>query len=568
MCCGDFNESLYNSDKDGSSARPPRQMLLFANALQDYGLTTLPYVGPKFTWQRTYGLHGCVKERLDRCVANKAWFDLFPQAFVDHLSAPVSDHAPICLALRQKIKRQQRRFRFEAMWLSHEECESTIHHSWSSAVGGWGMEKLTGKIDRCGVALSQWHKATFGNIQGLLHSKYLELSRLEALDSNSGVVEKISNAKKELNVLLEREEIFWKQRSRINWLKEGDENTKFFHARATQRFRKNNIRGLMDDLGNWQSNAESISTTAINYFESLFTSSTPNLDDLDSVLDSVPTRVTPDMNTMLDQSFSEEEIRTALSQMSPLKAPGPDGLPPVFFQKMWSIVGSEVTEAALDCLNNGQDPSALNHTYITLIPKKNDPLCMADYRPISLCNVVYKLVAKTLANRLKKILPLIISENQSTFVPGRLIVDNVLVAYEAFHHMKNWRGGKEGLLDLKLDISKAYDRVEWIFLEHIMRKLGFSNRWIKIVLSCVSTVSYSILINGEPKGRIIPSRGLRQGDPLSPYLFILCAEGLSSLIQAATNENFLHGVVVARGAPKISHLFFADDSLLFCKANI
>jgi hypothetical protein len=109
----------------------------------------------------------------------------------------------------------------------------------------------------------------------------------------------------------------------------------------------------VDDLGNWQSNAESISITAINYFESLFTSSTPNLDDLDSVLDSVPTRVTPDMNSMLDQSFSEEEIRTALSQMSPLKAPGPDGLPPVFFQKMWSIVGTEVTEAALDCLNNG-----------------------------------------------------------------------------------------------------------------------------------------------------------------------------------------------------------------------
>ena len=119
----------------------------------------------------------------------------------------------------------------------------------------------------------------------------------------------------------------------------------------------------------------------------------------------------------------------------------------------------------------------------------------------------------------------------------------------------------------KLDMSKAFDRVEWAYIEKVMRRMGFNENWIMLVMKCISSVSYSVIINGTTYGHIIPSRGLRQGDPLSPYLFLLCAEGFSALINDAARNNQLHGISICRGAPKVPHLFFADDSLLFYKAN-
>ena len=185
-----------------------------------------------------------------------------------------------------------------------------------------------------------------------------------------------------------------------------------------------------------------------------------------------------------------------------------------------------------------------------------------------MCNVTYKIVSKVIANRMKKILPSIISETQSAFVHGRLITDNVLVAFETMHHISKKKSGKVGEMALKLDMSKAYDRVEWECLEKIMEKLGFDERWRVLVMRCVRSVTYSIKINGSPRGHIIPSRGIRQGDPLSPYLFLLCAEGLSALIKASVARGDMKGVSVCREGPILSHLFFADDSLIFCKASL
>jgi hypothetical protein len=172
-----------------------------------------------------------------------------------------------------------------------------------------------------------------------------------------------------------------------------------------------------------------------------------------------------------------------------------------------------------------------------------------------------------LANRLKQVLPDIISCNQSAFIPGRLISDNILVAYETLHTMKNQLWSKVGYLGIKLDMSKAFDQVEWPFLEAVMLKLGFDPRWVCLVMKCVTSVRYSIIVNGNPVGDFTPSRGIRQGDPLSPYLFLLCAECFSSMLHHAEHKGFISGVPTSPKGPRISHLFFADDSLLFCKAN-
>lgn len=144
---------------------------------------------------------------------------------------------------------------------------------------------------------------------------------------------------------------------------------------------------------------------------------------------------------------------------------------------------------------------------------------------------------------------------QSAFVPGRLITDNVIAAFEINHWMHIRKQGKMGYSALKMDMSKAYDRVSWEFIRGIMLKMGFVSKWIDWVLLCMSTVKYSFLMSGREVGPIILKRGLRQGDPISPYLFLLCAEGLSALIQRKQEMGCLHGCKIARQAPAITHLF-------------
>jgi hypothetical protein len=192
---------------------------------------------------------------------------------------------------------------------------------------------------------------------------------------------------------------------------------------------------------------------------------------------------------------------------------------------------------------------------------------MKDLRPISLCNVVYKILAKTLANRLQKVLDKCISDEQSGFVAGRSITDNVLIASEIIHYLKCKTRGNKGEAALKIDISKAYDRVDWSYLFGVMEKMGFDTIWIRWMRMCVTNISYHVLVNDERIGPITPGRGLRQGDPLSPYLFILCAEGMTALLKQAESNGSLHGIKVCRRAPSISHLLFADDSFLFFRAN-
>jgi hypothetical protein len=273
------------------------------------------------------------------------------------------------------------------------------------------------------------------------------------------------------------------------------------------------------------------------------------------------------MNEALVRPFQLEEIKAVVFQMQPLTAPGPDGFGVCFFQQHWELVGGEIGEAALQFLNNGTFDPSINLTYLALIPKKLNADSVSDFRPISLCNVLYKIIAKVIANRLKLVLDEIILPFQSNFVPGRLITDNILVAYEALHTMSKRMKGKKGYMTIKLDMSKAYDRVEWGFLEAMMLRLGFAEQWVKLITRCVCSVSYAILLNGSPLEVFYPSRGLRQGDPLSPYLFLMCAEGLSSLLSRASQDGQISGVPISARGVKLSHLFFADDSLLFCRAN-
>jgi len=195
-----------------------------------------------------------------------------------------------------------------------------------------------------------------------------------------------------------------------------------------------------------------------NYFMSLFR--TNGLYDSHELTDVVQRKITEEMNNSLIKEFTPEEVKAVVDSIGDLKAPGPDEMPAVFYKQFWDVIGEKVTKEVLDVLNGGLIPEGWNETTIVLIPKVKNPDKLKDLRPISLCNVIYKIVSKALANRLKQILLEMISPAQSAFVPGRLISNNILIAYELTHYMKQKKKGKEGYAAVKLDMSKAYDRVE------------------------------------------------------------------------------------------------------------
>ena len=175
---------------------------------------------------------------------------------------------------------------------------------------------------------------------------------------------------------------------------------------------------------------------------------------------------------------------------------------------------------------------------------------------------MYKIFSKVLTNKLKRILPKISTEHQSAFTKSRLIFYNILVAFESLHSMQK-QNGKDGFMAIKLHMSKVYDRVEWPYLKAVMRKMGFNDKWIKLLLFCDTAVSYSILVNGEPNGLIYPSRGIRQGDSISPFLFLLCTEELHGLISKTAAQGDIRGYSLCRNSPWLTHLLFQTIACCF-----
>ena len=287
------------------------------------------------------------------------------------------------------------------------------------------------------------------------------------------------------------------------WLREGDRNKRYFHAKTKQRRAKNRITRLKNSMNQWVGTEEGIEEVATTYFQQLFTSSNPT--SIDDTIRHIAVKVNYEMNHRLLRIPLDEEIREATFAISPEKAPGPDGMTSLFYQRFWPTIGKDVCAMVREFFSTGEFDERLNQTNICLIPKTERPTSMTEFRPISLCNVGYKIILKILSSRLKCLLPKIISETQSAFVAGRLITDNIFMDQEMFHTLRTNQSCKDKFVAIKTDMSIAYDRVEWSFMEALLLKFGFDAQWVHLVMKCVSSVSYQVLINGEAKGHIKPS---------------------------------------------------------------
>jgi hypothetical protein len=315
-----------------------------------------------------------------------------------------------------------------------------------------------------------------------------------------------------------------------------------FHASTACSRRYNSISCLFDN-GVRVMGRENVGYLLVDHFTARFTTTHPSFDeDLSNLVDRV---ITIDDNVALCVIPSKEEIFMAITDLGLNKAPELDGMTGLFYKTCWPIVKLSVIASLQSFFRGDLLLKEFNHTNIVLIPKVDNPSRLNQFRPIRLTNFNYKIISKIFSNRLKPLLHKTVSPMQLAFLKGRSIHDNTILAHEVFHSIKK-KKGNGGLMALKLDMEKAFDFMEWSFLLKILELLGFQPTWIKWISQCITTSSFSILLDGTPFGKLFPSKGLRQGDSLSPFLFILSSEILSRLLLREENLGSLHGIKIAR----------------------
>lgn len=262
--------------------------------------------------------------------------------------------------------------------------------------------------------------------------------------------------------------------------------------------------------------------------------------------------------------YSAKEVKQAMFSIDVNKSPGPDGYGSGFFREAWSVAGEDATQAIIQFLENGKLLKQINLTIISLIPKVTILQYASQFRPISCCNVIYKCISKVLCLRLKKILTSLVAENQAAFVEGRSLIHNVLICHDLLRHYNRKTSAR---CLMKIDLRKAYDMVSWKFIEEAMRGFGFPETFTKLVMSCVTTTKFSVKVNGEGHGYFEGQRGLMQGDPISPLLFVIVMEYLSRVLNKMSALPDFRFHPMCKGT-KLTHLIFADDLMIFCKGNV
>jgi hypothetical protein len=559
---GDFNVVRYPTErlKGGSLASA---MWAFTDFINELDLIDLPLIGGNYTWSSNPTRPAM--SRLDRFLVSPEWDGLFASFVQSTLPCRLSDHFPILLDCG-RIQGGKTSFKFENMWLQSEQFVDRVSTWWESYVfEGSPSFVFSQKLRALKQDLKMWNKEVFGDVGGRKSVLMEEIQKLDAMEEmvvlSREDQQKREGCREELNKVMELDEICWRQKSQAVWLKEGDRNTKFFHRLANSH-RRNNFIGALDIDEHTTVESEEITAEIVQYYQNLYSETTQWRPKLDGLLFNSLTSV--DAIDVI-RLFDEEEVQAAVTAMPGDKAPGPDGFTLAFYQKCWSVLKADVMRVFHHFHAYGSFVKSLNATFVTLIPKKAGAKEVKDFRPISLLGSLYKILAKVLANRLRVVLGNLITPTQNAFIKGRQILDSVLIASECIDSILIENRPR---ILCKLDLEKAYDHVNWNFLLYMLERLGFPERWRSWMLYCISTVRLSILVNGTPSGFFDTSRGIRQGDPLSPLLFVVVMEAFSKLMQKAEEENFIRGFEI-RGRNQepiqITHLCYADDTILFCE---
>lgn len=557
---GDFNSVRYTEERKScffdQSDADIFNFFIDSTGLLEYGMK-----GGMFTCLSKKG-SSLKFSKIDRVLVNMDFFNRWPEACLRVLPRYLSDHNPLLLTVVNE-NFGSRPFRWFNSWLDRDSCVEVV----SKALKEFNMlgaadVVLSAKLRYLKSIIIEW-------------KKQVEIKEGEELKMLKNDLERIE-ADMEFRDLLEEEEWVWQeckkgieeyesfhakdllQKSRVSWAKFGDDNTAFFHGIINGRKASNSIQGLMVN-GVWVSNPKLVKREVLRFFSSHFKETIP----VRPILICEDLKKIPDnLVDGLIMPFTKEEIKLAVCECGKDKAPGPDGYNFSFVRRFWPLLEDDFMKIFLEFFDSGSISRGCASSFITLIPKTKNPLGLKDFRPITLVGIISKVLSKVLSLRLKKVIGFIISENQTGFLSDRNILDGPLVANEVLSWCKR---RAKSVLFMKIDFEKAYDNVNWAFLLSILEQMGFPEKWRLWIKGILVSARSAVLVNGSPTFEFQCYKGLRQGDPISPFLFLIVMEALTCLFNKASKLGIFEGVSLAKNGPLISHLFFADDALIMGK---
>lgn len=568
MISGDFNTVLRPDEKYGGLPVSARETEDLRNLVDSCELQDIKSSGGPYTWSNKQLGNERVCCKLDRALVSLEWLLEFADSYISILNPGISDHSPLILKWTTTTGKGKKEFRFFNMWAEDHEFLDRVKEAWKREFSGTKQFQVVQKLKQLKGKLRELNRRKFCNIEEQYKEAQEQLNliqtQLQHYPSHTHLQEQERACIEEVKVKAQAAMSYWEQKTKIEWCQMGDTNSKFFHAAIKEKVNRNKIISFQNDQGETIENWIEVKQHFLDYFQDLLGRAPDTRTINREVMEQGKTIRIQDQLRLI-RPVTAEEIKKAMFDIHHNKSPGPDGYGSGFFKKTWEIVGESIVEAAQEFFRTAKLLKQVNTTLISLIPNNNAPKNAAEYRPISCCNSLYKCISKLLSERLGEILPHIVDENQGAFVKGRLLMHNVMITQELMR-LYNRKSVKPSCL-LKVDLRKAYDTISWRFIEDMMVSFGFPEKFIHLVMQCVSTCSFSVNLNGNAEGFFNGRRGIRQGDPISPLLFVLVMEYLTRLLKTEVRNGRIKFHHQCQNL-EIVNLCFADDLILVCKAEL
>ncbi|XP_048502731.1 uncharacterized protein LOC125498546 [Beta vulgaris subsp. vulgaris] len=456
---GDFNCVLEREEKIGGPIRD-HDMNPFRRCVTKCELEDMKYSGCYYKWNNKQTDGSKVFCKLDRVLCNVRWCEEFPTTETRFMPEGLFDHSPMLLQIHQVKRKGASPFRFYKMWCEAPEFLRRVREAWSSPVNGTPMFCVMQRLKRVKAEMQELDKVGFKDIQIADCKTYeylLECQKQLQQRQDGEICAKEKEAANEYRKVHAHYISFLQQKSKYEWIKMGDENTSLFHRAIRKRRTQNAIYGIHDINGTWVE-GEKVAEAFIEYYKGLLGTAKEGSSMTCAEIIAQGPCLNLEQQEDLMREITDDEIQQALFSIPVDKSPGPDGFGTTFYKASWEIIGNDIITAVKDFFIHRKMLKDMNNTLITLVPKSKCPSNVSDYRPIACCNVVYKCITKVICNRMRKILPDIIAENQGAFIQGRFIGHNIMVCQDIVHGYGR-KNSKPGCI-IKMDMWKAYDSID------------------------------------------------------------------------------------------------------------